>query len=345
MIDVIIPAYNAHSTLERCLLSIANQTIADKVQVIVVDDKSPDGGYKDIIAKYSHLLKIKEVSMETNGGPGTARRVGVDNSNNPYMTFIDADDIFLDAFFFEGVLDYLDKTPHCVMVSAGFYEQQDDLRIHPHTEDMVWVFGKVYRRVYWQRKGINFSDLRSNEDLELNTKIRLTLDKSPENGQDEHVFFVKDKFVYLWKFKADSITRKPDNEGKVCEYSFNTGLVGAIDAKLNAYTFKGIDTINVQKEIVAQIPNFFDQIHSILHERGNRKDFIDNVFTKMVEFWNKLGKNIWVKVPEHEKAIIFNKRNVDREAHIMPRFTFHEFLKMLDEGKFDYEKYKTKETL
>jgi hypothetical protein len=37
---------------------------------------------------------------------------------------------------------------------------------------MVWVFGKIYRRIFWQRKGINFSDLRSNEDLELNTKIK-----------------------------------------------------------------------------------------------------------------------------------------------------------------------------
>jgi glycosyltransferase involved in cell wall biosynthesis len=338
MIDVIIPAYNAHATLERCLLSIANQTIADKVQVIVVDDKSPDGGYKDIIAKYSHLLKIKEVTMEVNGGPGTARRVGVDNSNNPYMTFIDADDIFLDGLFFEGSLEYLDKTPHCVMVSAGFYEQQDNRQVNTHIDDMVWVFGKIYRRVHWQRKGITFSDLRSNEDLEVNTKIRLTLNKSPENGQEEHIMFVKDKFVYLWQFKEDSITRKPDDQGQVCEYSFNTGLVGAIDAKLRAYTFKGIDVLNTQQEIVRQIPGFYDQIHSILQERPNRKDFVNNVFTKMVEFWNKLGKDVWEKVPEHEKAILFNRRNNEREQHIMPKFSFPDFIKMLDEGKFDYEK-------
>jgi glycosyltransferase involved in cell wall biosynthesis len=338
MIDVIIPAYNAHETLGRCLLSIANQTIADKVQVVVVDDCSPNGGYKDIVGKYSHLLKIKEVKMEKNGGPGTARRVGVDNSNNAYMTFIDADDIFLDAMFFEGVLQYMEATPHCTMVSAGFYEQQENRQFHPHIEDMVWVFGKVYRRVYWQRKGINFSDLRSNEDLEVNTKIRLTLNKSPENGQEEHVMFIKDKFVYLWQFKADSITRKPDDQGKPCEYSFNTGIVGAIDAKLSAYTFNGINKENAERELATQIVGLYDQLHSVLHERPDRKDFLENVFTKMVEFWNKLGKALWVKVPEHEKAILFNKRNVDREAHIMPKFTFPEFIKMLDAGKFDYEK-------
>jgi glycosyltransferase involved in cell wall biosynthesis len=342
MIDVIIPAYNAHSTLERCLLSIANQTIAYKVQVIVVDDCSPDGGYKDIIDKYTHLLKIKEVKMEKNGGPGTARRVGVDNSNNPYMTFIDADDMFIDGFFFEGTLDYMEQIPDCVMVSAGFHEQAENRRVNPHTDDMVWVFGKIYRRIYWQRKRINFSDLRSNEDLELNTKIRLTLGKCPENSKDEHIHFIKDKFVYMWNYKHDSITRKNDDQGKPYEYSFNTGLIGALDAKISAYTFDGVNTELKLREIAMQIPPLYDQVHSILHERPDRKDFLENVFNKMVEFWNKLGKNVWSIVPDHEKAILFNKRNNDREQHIMPGFSFPDFVKMLDEGKLDYKKMNIK---
>jgi len=337
MIDVIIPAYNAHSTLYKCLLSIANQTIADKVQVIVVDDYSPNGGYQDIISKFDGILKIKEVKAEKNGGPGTARRIGVDNSNNPYMTFIDADDVFLDAYFFEGVLSYMEANAHCVMVSAGFFEQAPNRNVLPHLDDMVWMFGKIYKRIYWQRKGINFSDLRSNEDLEVNTKIRLTLGKSPENGKDEEILFVRDKIVYMWQYKEDSITRKPDDKGKPYEYSFNTGLVGALDAKISAYTFPGADTERKIKEIAGQIPPLYDQLHSILAERPDRTDFLENVFSKMVEFWNKLGKNVWSMIPDNEKAILFNKRNVDREAHIMSKFLFSDFIKMLDEGKFNYD--------
>ena len=40
MIDVIIPAFNAHETVERALLSILNQTIKDEVKVYLVDDFS-----------------------------------------------------------------------------------------------------------------------------------------------------------------------------------------------------------------------------------------------------------------------------------------------------------------
>jgi glycosyltransferase involved in cell wall biosynthesis len=338
MIDVIIPAYNAHETLEKCLISICAQVFVDHIQVIIVDDKSPNGGYKDIVDKYKHIVKIKEVKMDVNGGPGTARRVGVDNSNNPYMTFIDADDVFLDNYFLKGAVEALEAHPHITMLSASFLEETEHNETHLHTDDIVWVFGKVYRRLYWQQKGINFSDLRSNEDLELNAKIRFTLGLNPTNNKPEEILFVNDKIVYLWKFKEDSITRKPDDQGKPYEYSFNTGLIGAIDAKLSAYTFYGVNKEKVIPEICMQIPSFYNQIHSIIHERPDRIDFLKNVFNKMVEFWNKLAKENWNKLSEEEKAYLFNNRNTKREGNIMPIFLFNDFIKMLDEGKFNYEK-------
>ena len=36
MIDVIIPAYNAHDTIGRTLASIAMQSIVDKLNVVIV---------------------------------------------------------------------------------------------------------------------------------------------------------------------------------------------------------------------------------------------------------------------------------------------------------------------
>ena len=38
-IDIIIPAYNAHSTLGKTLASIAIQTMAHEVRVIIIDKK------------------------------------------------------------------------------------------------------------------------------------------------------------------------------------------------------------------------------------------------------------------------------------------------------------------
>lgn len=322
MIDVIIPAYNAHKTLERCLLSIANQTIADKLQVIIVDDKSPDGGYKTITDKFNHLLKIKEISTENNVGPGYARKAGVDNSNNPYMAFIDADDIFLDAMFLEGSLLYLEQNREYVMVSAGFLEVNEQRQFIPHIEDMVWMFGKLYRRDFWEKNKINFSHLRSNEDLEVNTKIRLSL------KDNENVYFIKDKMVYLWEYNPKSITRINNYQ-----YSFNEGLVGALQAKMYAYTHPTVDKQKAEDEMVRQVAEMYNQLHSVMYERPDRKDFLENIWIIFVKFWKEMAKEKWDKLTEVDKAFIFNQSQAKkREQHIMPVITFSQFINMLNKG-------------
>ena len=48
MIDIIIPAYNAHDTLYKTLSSIALQTIKDKVNVYIINDYSKKSYKKEI---------------------------------------------------------------------------------------------------------------------------------------------------------------------------------------------------------------------------------------------------------------------------------------------------------
>ena len=77
MIDVIIPAFNAHETVERALLSILNQTIKDEVKVYLVDDFS-NKPYDDIISFFNGKLDITLIRLYENKGPGNARNVGLD---------------------------------------------------------------------------------------------------------------------------------------------------------------------------------------------------------------------------------------------------------------------------
>ncbi len=51
-ISIIIPVRNGEATLEKCLSSIASQTIADSIEVIVLDSMSTDGS-KKIAEKYN----------------------------------------------------------------------------------------------------------------------------------------------------------------------------------------------------------------------------------------------------------------------------------------------------
>jgi glycosyltransferase involved in cell wall biosynthesis len=331
MIDVVIPAYNAHSTIEKTLLSIIAQTLSDKAQVIIVNDNS-EKDYKEIWGKYESLIKIKEIKLDVNSGPGTARRVGMTAGTNPYITFIDADDVFLDNMFFEGVINFLENDPFCVMVSANFLEQNDNNQLHPHQQDMVWVFGKIYRRQYLNKNKIEFSDLWSNEDLEFNNKIRLCLKNT--NGKQEHVFFATDKVVYLWKFKEDSITRRNQ-----AEYSYHQGQIGAIKAKLSSYKFPNVNYEQVIREVQMNVIFLYHGFLSILNDRPEHKDWLEAVWEWNVKFWNEVGKKEFNRLTKEEKGLLLNQQN-QHTLHIVPNVLFDDFISMLDKGQIDYSKIK-----
>ena len=66
MIDIIIPAYNAHETIGKTIGSIAKQINRNDLTVYIVNDGSIKS-YDYIIEQYKSLLKIKEITIENLG--------------------------------------------------------------------------------------------------------------------------------------------------------------------------------------------------------------------------------------------------------------------------------------
>ena len=90
-ISLILPCYNVAKYLDKCLDSLINQTEKD-IEIIFVDDCSPDDSSK-IIQKYAKKDKrIKLFKMSKNGGQAAARNLGLDNATGEYIWFIDPDD-------------------------------------------------------------------------------------------------------------------------------------------------------------------------------------------------------------------------------------------------------------
>lgn len=90
-VSVIVPAYNAEKTLERCITSLLRQTYKN-TEIILVDDGSEDqtGEICDVYQKrYTDLIKV----IHTNhGGAANARLSGVRSAAGSYIAFVDADD-------------------------------------------------------------------------------------------------------------------------------------------------------------------------------------------------------------------------------------------------------------
>ena len=93
--SVIIPVYNAQTTVISALQSVSNQTYK-YFEVIVVDDGSTDKSQM-VIEDYirdNPNLKITFVKKE-NGGVSTARNIGLRCASGEFVAFLDADDVWL----------------------------------------------------------------------------------------------------------------------------------------------------------------------------------------------------------------------------------------------------------
>ncbi|WP_320068137.1 bifunctional glycosyltransferase family 2 protein/CDP-glycerol:glycerophosphate glycerophosphotransferase [Micromonospora sp. RTGN7] len=91
LISFVVPAYQVQAYLSECLDSILGQPF-DDVEVIGVDDHSPDGS-GDILADYAARdHRVRVVRLAENVGLGSARNVGLDLASGEYVWFVDGDD-------------------------------------------------------------------------------------------------------------------------------------------------------------------------------------------------------------------------------------------------------------
>lgn len=226
-IDIIIPAYKAQATILRTLSSIACQSILDDAEVTIVNDCCPNGDYKKFVDMFVPYMKIREIRMEQNGGPGLARQYGIDNTENQYFTCIDADDTFAGALALEELRAGIQLNSAIQCCVGTFAELHENLTIIPHVNDMVWMFGKLYKREFIDRYKIRFNNTRANEDTGFNTTVRLLCSHNP----NEVVHWINET-VYYWHEKADSITRIND-----CQYSYDQSFCGWTDNMIHAIKF------------------------------------------------------------------------------------------------------------
>ena len=91
--SIIIPAYNAETTLARCLQSIRKQTYED-YQVILVDDGSEDNTLA-LARRLTEADPRYTVVSRDHHGPGAARNRGLPYVRKEYVVYLDADDYWI----------------------------------------------------------------------------------------------------------------------------------------------------------------------------------------------------------------------------------------------------------
>ncbi|WP_152630426.1 glycosyltransferase [Acinetobacter ursingii] len=103
LLSLIIPVYKVEKYIKECLDSIIIQLPKKNVEVIIVDDGSPDNSLQIINHYLSNIDEdvrhIFKIIIQENKGLSGARNTGIEASTGRYLGFLDSDDILYDNYF------------------------------------------------------------------------------------------------------------------------------------------------------------------------------------------------------------------------------------------------------
>ncbi len=336
LIDVVIPAYNVpDEILFRCLASIACQDIVKDIEVTIVDDASTEENYAEVAKYFESIMKINILRYEVNGGPGVARQYGLDHTTNGYITFIDADDTFNGSFALKALRNSIEVQNGLFIMSVGVFDEVHEMELPPgdgpllmpHEQDMIWMFGKLYRRSFIDKYNIHFHETsRANEDNGFNTLIRLCC------NDREQINFIP-AHVYYWHENPNSITRAND-----CEYSYG----GSIRDSFYGYVENMIFAVKEAKKrnpyngfITMWAVNCMLNIYEYYIECYARaQEHAENNFKWCKRYYDEVFKDIEKDIPKEMLAQQYNDimRNAymgDKLNGIIPHVGIFEFLDSL----------------
>lgn len=101
-ISIITPTYNSAKHLKACILSVAQQTYANK-EHLIIDNLSTDGSH-DILRRYSDIYPHIRVIKEKDNGIYDAMNKGIGLSESEWLYFLGSDDIMLNDNVLSNIL-------------------------------------------------------------------------------------------------------------------------------------------------------------------------------------------------------------------------------------------------
>lgn len=145
LVSIIVPCYNAASTIERAIRSVRQQRV-EHWELILVDDGSSD----DTAARISSICdsRIRLIHQE-NQGPSAARNHGMNLAQGEWLCFLDADDTLLP----EALSTLLSAVTPDTDIVVGCYQDITDTGSGEATTSPVRIKGGrlAANTLFWQK--------------------------------------------------------------------------------------------------------------------------------------------------------------------------------------------------
>lgn len=290
--------FNVEKHVEPCVLSVLDQGFSnDKIEIILVDDESPDNSLliaKDLENKYSCI----KVISQKNKGLGGARNTGIKNSTGEYLLFLDTDDVYikstledileiaklndLDILEFGAIgIDEKGETVYKISKSNKPYILSG-LEYYNSFKYMNSACNKLYKKSFLIENNLFFIEKIYGEDFEFNTRALFYA---------KRVMAVKN-IVAKFLQTEDSITRTNDI------------------AKKRKYLNDLINILRKTKSFEASLMNSNDdKIKNFFNTRMTHTNI--DVFFMMFKYKFSYSEITKTKQILKEEGLFFTKKRVD----------------------------------
>jgi len=138
VISVIIPTFNRAQMVCDCVASVL-ATGYDALEVIVVDDCSPDDTTNRLKACFGGEARVKVLRNERNSFQAVSRNHGARAATGDYLFFLD-DDNLVDVAIFDELLACFARHPDAGLVAPLSIHQR------PGRENVIWTLGSDFSR-------------------------------------------------------------------------------------------------------------------------------------------------------------------------------------------------------
>lgn len=158
LISIIVPVYNVHKYIDRCIKSLINQDYKNR-EIILVDDGSTDES-SEICRQYSIDFSDITYYRQQNRGLSAARNTGLSLAHGDFVMFVDSDDYVDSTFCSNAVLNQQEFKSDVVIF--GFYrettttipcltlgKQSRNLTLEEAATDLIkdsYAWNKLYRK-------------------------------------------------------------------------------------------------------------------------------------------------------------------------------------------------------
>lgn len=212
LLTVVVPTYKVEQYIEECLDSFALEEVGDALQVLVVNDGSPDRSPEIARAYQEKYPQIFQVIDKENGGHGSTINTGLSLAQGKYFKVVDGDD-WVDKKAFLHLMKVL-KNSNYDLVASNYcwvdYQTGEKTPEKPPFKDVE------YKRTYL------FSEIGDKTFIKMHSlTYRTELLRSCNFQIDEHCYYVDAEYALFPIPRVRTVYFLKD-----CVYMYRMGMEG-----------------------------------------------------------------------------------------------------------------------